>query len=474
MNRDTTLPTSLAATRNSTLIEPASRIERLLGKSASKWTEHDLANVFVTLNLRQVSLMHVCGDGMLKTLDFAPRDHNHFMQIVRYGERADGSSLFPGLGIASGASDIVLKPRLETAFVDPFSREGTLAILCGHITREGKPLPQSGDSVVRRAYDLLLKESGYELHALGEIEYFIGHHAADNVDVTNEDRGYHASAPMVFGQELRRRALTLLAEMGVPAKYAHSEVGFAGAESDSDLTWEQHEIELALRPLPEAADSVALTHWVLRNLAHEAGLRISFDPVVKRGHAGSGMHFHLAGYRDGQYLTVLEAGGKVSKYAEVLIAGLLKHGCALMVFGNRTKSSFVRLFQGKESPAGVTWGQYNRKALVRLPIITKDADGGTVTAETVEFRLPDGSAVPHFLLAGIVQAARAANSFTDRSKLLDSLRADAKDTVASKSIPRGFAEIAELLEQERAVFEANDVFSPVLMDAEIARLKSAG
>ncbi len=104
----------------------------------------------------------------------------------------------------------------------------------------------------------------------------------------------------------------------------------------------------------------------------------------------------------------------------------------------------------------------------------RTADGGTVTAETVEFRLPDGSAVPHFLLAGIVQAARAANSFTDRSKLLDSLRADAKDTVASKSIPRGFAEIAELLEQERAVFEANDVFSPVLIDAEIARLKSAG
>ena len=40
--------------------------------------------------------------------------------ILEGGERADGSSLFRGLGL-HGASDILLRPRLETAFLDPFS-----------------------------------------------------------------------------------------------------------------------------------------------------------------------------------------------------------------------------------------------------------------------------------------------------------------------------------------------------------------
>ncbi|MCB9357884.1 MAG: hypothetical protein H6506_04490 [Calditrichaeota bacterium] len=465
------MPTKPSPSSTSLKIEPASQIEGVLKKTASEWTEQDLARAYVTLDLRQVSLMHVCGDGLLKTLDFAPRSHDHFLQILRYGERADGSSLFPGQGIPAGASDIVLKPRLRSAFVDPFSQEGGMVLMCSHLTREGLPLPQSGDSVARKAHTLLHEQAGFDLHALGEVEYFIGHKATEDVDVTNEDRGYHAISPMVFGQELRRRALTVLAEMGVPVKYAHSEVGFAAAEHEADLTWEQHEIELALLPLPEAADAVVLTQWVLRTLAREAQLRISFDPVVKRGHAGSGMHFHLAPHDGKRYLPVVTKNGAVSESAELLIAGLLRYGCSLMTFGNRTESSFVRLFQGKESPAGVTWGQFNRKALVRLPIISKDAKGAPVTPETVEFRLPDGSASPHFLLAGIAQAARAALRDKARGKLLKELKADAAAGRA-EAIPRNFEEVADLLERDRAVYENEGVFATALLDAELQRMRT--
>ena len=46
-----------------------------------------------------------------------------------------------------------------------------------------------------------------------------------------------------------------------------------------------------------------------------------------------------------------------------------------MAFGNRSRDSFVRLSQGKEAPSVVTWGRYNRKALVRIPIIPTDEHG---------------------------------------------------------------------------------------------------
>ncbi len=62
--------------------------------------------------IRVLSLMHVGGDGWLKTLDFVPRDVAHLTDVLSGGERADGSSLFGDLGIPVGASDIVMRPRL--------------------------------------------------------------------------------------------------------------------------------------------------------------------------------------------------------------------------------------------------------------------------------------------------------------------------------------------------------------------------
>ena len=39
--------------------------------------------------IRLVSLMHIGGDGWLKTLDFAPRDESHFRDVLMGGERCD-------------------------------------------------------------------------------------------------------------------------------------------------------------------------------------------------------------------------------------------------------------------------------------------------------------------------------------------------------------------------------------------------
>ncbi len=107
-------------------------------------------------DIRVLSLMHVGGDGWLKTLDFVPRDSAHLADVLTGGERADGSSLFGDLGIPVGASDIVMRPRLSTAFLDPFAAEPTLAVLCSHFNRQGAPLAESPDTLVRAAYRRLL------------------------------------------------------------------------------------------------------------------------------------------------------------------------------------------------------------------------------------------------------------------------------------------------------------------------------
>lgn len=464
------IPGTSDAGASASSLATGSVLEQWIGRPAATWREDDLVQVFRERGLRLLSLMHVGGDGDLKTLDFVPRSPAHLRDILEGGERADGSSLFPGLGIPAGASDVVLQARAGTAFLDPFSPLPTLAVLCGHAARDGAALPESPDTLVRRASARLESETGFTLHALGEVEFFLGRGAGERDAQGADDRGYHATAPFVFGESLRRRALATLSGIGVPVKYGHSEVGYVPAHDGERVTWEQHEIEFDLAPLPAAADAVALARWVLLRLAHAEDMSVSFEPVLRRGHAGTGLHFHFAPVRGGKRQPVRRADGTLTDPARWLIGGLVRHGTALMAFGNRVETSFTRLGQALEAPRGVVWGECDRGALVRLPMIPRDARGRPVAAETVEFRLPDGSAHAHLLLAGVAQAMCDGHAAPDLDALIAATAAAAAGSAPAAGLPRSFAEIAGTLRARRAVLEAGSVFPASLLDRVIARL----
>lgn len=447
-------------------------LEAELGEPRDAWGVDHLVGLARDRGVRVLSLMHVGGDGWLKTLDFVPRDEDHLRDIIAAGERADGSSLFPGMGIPREASDIVLRPRPVSAFLDPFAPQPTLVLMCGHAGRDGKPLPQSPDTILRRAAAAVRERTGVELWALGEVEYFLGKRW-DETDIYGaDDRGYHATSPFVFGEALRREAMALLAEIGVAVKYGHSEVGYIEAKETEGVIWEQHEIELALQPLPEAAEAILLTQWVLRNLAHRRGMRCSMDPMMLEGHAGNGLHFHFAPRRDGRAVTINDPEGGLSDPARWLIGGLVQLGGALMAFGNRSESSFARLLQGKEAPNKIVWGEFDRNALIRLPIVACDEGGRVVTEPTVEFRLPDGSALPHLLLAG---AALAMIEGRESSRLDDILHGTSSvhrsGDDGAEPVPRSFREVAAALERYREVLEIDGVFPSGLLLAIIERLR---
>ncbi len=449
-------------------------LESELGKRRSEWTIDDLTDLFASRNIRILSLMHVGGDGWLKTLDFVPRSVEHLTDIIQGGERADGSNIFPGTGIPVVASDIVLRPRVESAFLDPFSSLPTLVLMCGHAARDGTPLPQSPDTILRRACDLLKRETGTELVALGEVEYFLGKRRDENDIYGADDRGYHATSPFVFGEGLRRKALSLLADIGVAVKYGHSEVGYIEAEEVDGVIWEQHEIELALSPLPDAAEGVLLTQWVLRNLAHQNGMRCSTGPMMAEGHAGNGLHFHFAPMKDGVPLAIKEPNGELSEAARWLIGGLVQMGGALMAFGNRVSDSFVRLKQGKEAPNAIVWGEFDRLALIRLPVVTMDDDGCVVGSPTIEFRLPDGSVLPHLLLAGAALAMLYGRDTVGLNDLLERTSTTFKGEPSEDPprVPRNFVEIADAVESYRDTLELGGTFPDGLIDLIVARLRS--
>ena len=146
----------------------------------------------------------------------------------------------------------------------------------------------------------------------------------------------------------------------------------------------------------------------------------------------------------------------------------------LMAFGNRNPGSFVRLRQAKEAPSAITWGAYDRHALVRLPLPATTADGRAVSPPTIEFRLPDGSSHPYLLLAGIAQAMVEARASGDLGPLLErtSVKALKRGAGTAAPVPTRFLEVAEALKASRAALEAGGVFPPVLLDRLIERLRA--
>jgi glutamine synthetase len=205
---------------------------------------------------------------------------------------------------------------------------------------------------------------------------------------------------------------------------------------------------------------------------------ISFDPICKEGHIGSGFHVHMSPrHGDGPNDFILirdEKSGLLNPEAVLLIAGLSRVGGALMAFGNRTETSFIRLNQAKEAPSTVCWGDRNRHALIRLPLVAKNEAGNLVAPPTVEFRLGDGSAHPYLLMAGLAMAMLhgAAMSYGDALDLVALTEAkphsNDMNLKVQRNVPQTRLEVAAELGNFRESFEHGNVFPKAIIDAILA------
>ena len=109
----------------------ANPLVQFLQKPSKEFTRGDIIRYVNENHIRMVNFRYVAGDGRLKTLNFVITDQAHLEDILTYGERVDGSSLFPFM--KTGSSDLYVVPRYRTAFVNPFEEEPTLEILCSFL-----------------------------------------------------------------------------------------------------------------------------------------------------------------------------------------------------------------------------------------------------------------------------------------------------------------------------------------------------
>lgn len=456
-----------------------------LNKLPKDFTKADLIKYIEDNDIEMVNFRYVGWDLRLKTLNFIINDKKHLDSILTAGERVDGSSLFSF--IEAGSSDLYVIPRYKTAFLNPFTKIPTLDILCSYYTKDGEPLESSPEYILKKAHEALKEKTGFSFEVMGELEYYVISEKED-LFVAEDQKGYHESTPFTKWGELRTAAMDAIAHAGGNIKYSHSEVGNF---SVGDIEYEQNEIEFLPVNVEDAADQLLISKWILRTLAYQYGVTLTFAPKITVGKAGSGMHIHTKLVKDG--INMMVKNGKLSNIAKKAIAGYLDLAPSLTAFGNTNPTSYFRLVPHQEAPTNICWGDRNRSVLVRIPLgwsgknnMISHANPNEPSVsedfsdkQTVEFRCPDGSAEIHLLLAGLTVAARHGFEMKNALEFAEKTYVDVnifdeknKERLKQLSqLPASCWESAECLKKQEDIYLKYGVFTKGMLDWIIDYLK---
>jgi glutamine synthetase len=309
-------------------------------------------------------------------------------------------------------SDMVAIPDCTAAWIE--ERDGfTIAhVMCDVVSTDRSDFSHYPRSVAKRTARYL-KESGVadsaqmlvelEYYAFNAVEYgsgvdhaFYAIESSEGLGKASNTRhrldplaGYHRLPPEDHFFDFRNRTVQILAQADIPVKYHHHEVGAS-----------QLEIELDFMDLCKAADSVCMAKWIIRSVAKDMGLSVTFMPKPLYNMPGSGMHVHQFLEKGGKNLFPGDRLYGLSQEALAYTAGLLEHSLSgsLLAFTNPSTNSFRRLVPGYEAPVSATFAEGSRSAAVRIPGYLKKHE------LRVEYRTSDASANPHYSLSAMALA----------------------------------------------------------------------
>ena len=398
------------------------------------------------------------------------------------GHAFDGSSIAGWKGIE--ASDMILMPDPDSAFVDPFYDEPTLVLSCDVIEPStGKGYDRDPRSLGHRA-EAYLKASG-----LGDVAYFgpepeffifdavewsdnmsgssckiYSEEAAWSTDTKFEGGnlghrptvkgGYFPVPPVDQLQDIRSAMCVALEDVGVEVEVHHHEVANAG----------QCEIGTKFETLVKRADWNQRLKYVVHNVAHSYGKTATFMPKPIVGDNGSGMHVHMSVWKGGKNLFAGNGYAGLSEFALYYIGGIIKHARALNAITNPGTNSYKRLVPGFEAPVKLAYSARNRSASIRVPYVQSDK------ARRIEVRFPDPTANPYLafaamMMAGLDGVQNKIHPGDPADKNLYDLtpEEDAKIPTVCSSLDQAL----EYLDKDREFLTRGGVFSNEMIDAYI-------
>ena len=329
-------------------------------------------------------------------------------EVFERGHAFDGSSIAGWKGIQ--ASDMLLVPDPDTAYVDPFYEEPTVVITCDVVEpADGKGYDRDPRSIAKRA-EAYLKSTGLgdTIYVGPEPEFFIFDSVEWSVDMSGcsvkiqsgeaswegtghrprVKGGYFPVPPVDSLHDIRSAMVLALESIGVPVEVHHHEVANAG----------QCEIGTKFNTLTRRADWTQALKYVVHNVAHQYGKTATFMPKPIVGDNGSGMHVHQSIWKAGQNLFAGNGYAGLSEFALYYIGGIIKHAKALNAITNPSTNSYKRLVPHFEAPVKLAYSAKNRSASIRIPFVNSSK------ARRIEARFPDPLANPYLAFAALMMA----------------------------------------------------------------------
>ncbi|WP_297834167.1 type I glutamate--ammonia ligase [Thermomonas sp.] len=398
------------------------------------------------------------------------------------GRMFDGSSIGGWRGIQN--SDMVLLPDASTAYVDPFTADPTLVLVCDILDPATMQAYTRDPRGVARRAEAFLKSSGIAEQAFfgPEPEFFI----FDSVRFANEmghtffqidseeahwnsareyaggnsgyrpmvKGGYFPVAPLDSLHDLRAEMCKTLEKVGIEVEVHHHEVANAG----------QCEIGTRFDTLVKKADDLLTMKYVIKNVAHRNGKTATFMPKPIVGDNGSGMHVHQSLAKGGVNLFSGDGYGGLSQTALWYIGGIFKHARAINAFANATTNSYKRLVPGFEAPVMLAYSASNRSASCRIPYVSNPK------ARRIEMRFPDPMNSGYLTFAALLMAGL--DGIKNR---IDPGEASDKDLYdlppeEEKNFPtvcHSLDQALEALDADRDFLKAGGVFTDDFIDAYI-------
>ncbi|MCO8018964.1 type I glutamate--ammonia ligase [Brevundimonas diminuta] len=358
----------------------------------------------------------------LRFTDTRGRVHHVTFDIGMVDEEfLEDGTMFDGSSIAGwktiNESDMLLKPDLSSAFIDPFYQQTTLFMFCDVLNPDtAEPYNRDSRSMAKKALAYVQSSGVGDTVFFGpEAEFFVfddvrwntaPHDTRYSFDSTElpantgaeyaegnlghrpgPKGGYFPVNPVDSGQDLRGEMLAVMKDLGLNPEKHHHEVAPA-----------QHELGLKFSDLLTMADRMQLYKYVIHNVAHAYGKSATFMAKPMFGDNGSGMHVHMSIWKDGKPQFAGDKYAGLSQECLWYIGGIIKHAKAINAFANSTTNSYKRLVPGYEAPVKLAYSASNRSASIRIPHVT------SAKAKRLEARFPDPMGNPYLTFVALLMA----------------------------------------------------------------------
>ena len=398
--------------------------------------------------------------------------------------------MFDGSSIAGwkqiNCSDMIIKPDCSTAFIDPFTSQSTMVLICDVIdpkTQEG--YNRDPRTIAGKAQRYLQSgKVGDKAYFGPELEFFIfddvrfintphesgmvldSEEASCNSNKKYEsgNSGHRAGVkgayfpvpPIDLLHDIRSEMVLAIESVGLKASVHHHEV----AESQCEIGFEYAE-------LVASSDNVQKFKYIIKNVAASYGKSATFMPKPVYGDNGSGMHTHQSIWLKDNNL-FFDKNGSYAELSEMClyyIGGIIKHAKAINAFSNPATNSYKRLVPGYEAPVQLAYSASNRSAAIRIPYVYNSK------AKRIEVRFPDPSANPYLTFAAMLMAGLDGiknKIHPGQANDNDLYNLSIEEAEKIPTVCGSLGEALESLNMDREFLKVGEVFNDDMLDAYIA------